>query len=135
MKIKVTKPNILNAVRKDSHRCMIADAIHQCDPEAKYVSVDIQQIQWSNLRNRVRYFALTPPKAQLALLAFDSGRDVKPFEFTIHDRFLRQVGWHGDKEVLKKIRKRHAEGKSKKQTKRHYRPRRFREFGLKSMKP
>ncbi len=130
MKVKVTKSCINNAVRKDSHHCMIADAIHQADPEAKYVLVDLQSIRWTNLRTRKRYFCLTPTLAQCRLLKFDMGKDVQPFGFTVHPQFTRKVGWHGSPEKLKAIKKRFADGTAKKQPRKYRRPVQQRQFGL-----
>src|SRR5436853_557361 len=83
MKIQITQDNIDNAVKRNSHRCMIADAIQKEIDWAKYIMVDLQSIRFSDMDNNVRYFYLTPPKAQKELLNFDQGVKVKPFTLTL----------------------------------------------------
>ncbi len=115
MKIKVTKHHIENGTRKDSHHCMIADAIHSADPTAKYVLVDLQSIRWSNLETGQRYTALTPAIAQSKLIAFDTGKKVEPFMFTVHPITFRKVGWKANhpRSTLKKNRSRRKTGKGR----------------------
>lgn len=82
MRFEITKEHIADAKRRDSQHCMIADAI-QARTDAKYVLVDVQTIRWSNLKKGKRYVYLTPPEAQRAILAFDQGKRVEPFSFTV----------------------------------------------------
>jgi hypothetical protein len=83
MKVVITETDIRLAVKKNSHRCMIAEAIRRDINHAIRVVVDLQSIRWTDDQAGIRYFFFTPPVAQEALLAFDEGRLVKPFEFEL----------------------------------------------------
>lgn len=76
--LHITKPLIDNATRKDSHHCMISDAVREKYPDAKYIHSDLQSVRFSV--NGKRYCYFTPPEAQVALLQFDQGQPVKPFK-------------------------------------------------------
>jgi hypothetical protein len=91
MKITVTKANITNGRAKDSHTCMIADAIKAACPNATYVRVDLQTIRFSNPAKGKRFLYLTPPLAQQNLLKFDLGKPVKPFSFSLNAPQTRAV--------------------------------------------
>jgi len=147
MKIQVTQDHIDKATKRDSHHCMIADAIHDYVPEARYVLVDLQSIRWSDLENDKRHFYFTPINAQNAIIKFDRGQPVKPFEFTLTASVrTRNVNrkWTGRQRELNKIRIRELRArkkrgmKSKKAAvdhevlKRTY-PSRFREFGVRRL--
>jgi hypothetical protein len=82
MKILVERRHIDNAVRKDSHCCMIADAIKEQVPGSRYIVVDIQTIRFSDLKTKERYIYLTPHEAQWGIIRFDRGaKNIQPFEF------------------------------------------------------
>lgn len=83
MKISISAERIALAVPKNSHRCMIADAIKEQVSHASHVIVDLQSIRWTDEAEGVRYFYFTPPAAQEALLKFDAGEKVEPFEFNL----------------------------------------------------
>lgn len=83
MKISISLEQILMAVRKNSHRCMIAEAIKEAEPHARRIVVDLQSIRWTDDQAGVRYSFFTPPIAQEALLAFDQGEEVEPFTFEL----------------------------------------------------
>jgi len=123
----VTEKLVTNGIKRNSNHCMIADAIHEADPDAKYVSVDLQSISWSNLKKGERYVCLTPTKCQTALIQFDQGVEVAPFWFTAKVVKTDKVGWQA-----------HHPGKSRKGKKykvtglHRRKPRRHRKFGLKS---
>lgn len=96
MKIEITKSIIDQAQRRNSHRCMIADAIKSAVPSAKYISVDLQSVRFTKFSEKgkgKRFCYLTPPTAQVALLDFDQGRSVKPFNITLHAPRTRKAGW------------------------------------------
>lgn len=82
-RVGITTTDIQLAVRKNSHRCMIAEAIRRDIPYANRVVVDLQSIRYTDDQAGIRYFFFTPPVAQEALLAFDEGRPVEPFEFDL----------------------------------------------------
>lgn len=82
MTITITRDVVEHAKQRDSSHCMIADAIRE-KTGAKYVLVDVQSIRLSNMRTRKRYTFLTPPIAQQAIIAFDQGKPIKPFSFSL----------------------------------------------------
>lgn len=81
--LPVTMEQIETATKADSSHCMIADAIKAAVPGAANVSVDLQTIRFSDPKKRRRYVYLTPRRAQEALIEFDQGRGVEPFEVTL----------------------------------------------------
>lgn len=93
MKIKVAQEFIDNAKRKDSHHCMIADALAATVPGAKYVFVDVQTIRWTDPATRQRFICLTPPKAQVNIINWDQGEAVAPFEINIQPLVTKPMGW------------------------------------------
>lgn len=126
LKVKVRKKHIENGKVQDSRHCMIADAIHDADPEARYVSVDLQSIAWSHLAEGKRFIAFTPAKAQTALLEFDSGIKPNPFMFTAHCAVVRKVGWQANHPGKSRVGKVYRQTGLKRR-----KPRRFRQFGIK----
>lgn len=135
MKIKVTRKHINTAIKKDSHHCMIADAIKEKHPLAQYIQVDVQSIRFSNPKTGKRYIYMTPPIAQMNLLKFDKGdKTLKPFEFTVGKPRHKSIGIRKDR-VLKPraggteyAKKRKVSGKPKRVV--AYQER---EFGLRKM--
>lgn len=83
MRVRIRKEHVESAVRKNAHHCMIAEAIREEIPNATAVLVDLQSIRWSDPNSGVRYFYLTPPEAQQALLRFDEGQPVAPFNIEL----------------------------------------------------
>jgi hypothetical protein len=83
MKLTVTSANIDNAIRSDANHCMIAEAIKEKIPTARWVLVDLQSIRWTDREAGRRFIFMTPKPAQKALLAFDKGLPVKPFHVTL----------------------------------------------------
>jgi hypothetical protein len=71
--IEMKKEYIEQAIRKNTHRCMIVKAIQEQVPEASAISVDLQTIRWSDRRRGLRYTFLTPRVAQQLLVLFDLG--------------------------------------------------------------
>jgi hypothetical protein len=123
--INVEKEHIVNATRKDSHRCMIADAIQEALPWAKYIIVDLQSVRFSDVDEGRRFIYMTPPTAQKALLQFDNGRNPKPFKFRLtkgHERAMRvrQANY----------KPKNRDRKTEKRDPHRVMPARFREFGL-----
>jgi hypothetical protein len=95
MKITVTKEHIDKAIPRDSHHCMIADAIHDV-MDVQFVLVDTQSIRYSVKGENLRYIHLTPLSVQRALIRFDQEKPIKPFTFIlppVHQ--TRKVGWMG----------------------------------------
>jgi hypothetical protein len=67
----------------DPHICMIATATQRAIPEALVIDVDMRYLRFSLARTKLRYFYDLSKVAQVALVAFDDGREVKPFSFWI----------------------------------------------------
>lgn len=127
-RVVVKKEHIQHAVRRDSHHCMIADAIQAQHAWAKFVVVDVQSIRFSNTETGRRYIYLTPPRAQRALLDFDKGKTPKPFTFTMqqgHDRQMRVR--------MPSMQKRKPHGRKRNKTPKRYMPARFREMGVRQL--
>lgn len=131
IRIHIEQHNIDNAEKKNSHRCMIADAIKEAIPDAKFISVDLQSIRFSILdetRYReegvgVRYFYFAPTLAQVALLKFDQGKKVRPISFTMRSGTSKQIPWPKEKSKDKR-RTRKSKGVRK------FIVRKEREFGI-----
>lgn len=87
----VKADHIAHAVRKDSHHCMIADAIACSVKGAQYISVDRRTVRFSDAEKR--YIYVTPAASGDALTAFDAGRPVKPFRCRLIDGFTMPRGW------------------------------------------
>lgn len=82
-KIKVTPEIIQASIRSNSSHCMIAEAVREAIPEAKLVSVDLATIRYSHPGTGKRYTFFTPGVAQRALLMFDAGKQMEPFDFLL----------------------------------------------------
>lgn len=80
--IEVEQQHIDDALKGDSHSCMIAEAIKEQIPGAKKVVVDIATIRWTDTIKNRRIICLTPMKAQEGLVAFDRGFKPPPFRFS-----------------------------------------------------
>lgn len=124
LKVRVTSGNISYAKKGDSRRCMIANALQQVIPNAKYIIVDAQSIRYTDPKTHMRHVYLTPANAQRALIAFDKGATVKPFQFAASTGYVRlsRVKQGVVNRTVKKVK---ATGKKKR-----YMPRRYRKFGL-----
>ena len=82
--IEITQDIIDEAIAHSSSHCMIAEALKITIPDARFVSVDLQTIRWS--KGNKRYIVLTPRNAQLALLDFDAGKEMKPSRIRLNLR-------------------------------------------------
>jgi|SRR5882672_1259062 len=127
IKVPVTKEHVENATRRDSHHCMIADAVHDRLKWATYVQADTQSIRFNNKKAGKRYIFLTPPEAQKAIVMFDQGVKVKPFSFTLAAGYMRQRKMR----ALSSKKKAHLKRYNKNPHK--HTPSQFREFGLRRM--
>lgn len=90
--ITVPQDVIDTSTLRDSSHCMIADAIQQQIPEAKYISVDLATIRFTDPQAGVRYIYLTPRGAQTALLDFDQGEKPEPFKFRLEGAHVVLAG-------------------------------------------
>jgi hypothetical protein len=82
--VRITQEDVNNATPRDSGHCMIADAVRECLPNAIRVMVDLQCTRWTDSEKGVRHIALTPAKAQQALVDFDQGIPIEPFTITLY---------------------------------------------------
>ena len=73
LSVSITPEIIETAVERDSGHCVIADSIRNSIPGVNRVSVDLQTIRFTDPVSQKRYIYLTPPMAQVVLLAFDQG--------------------------------------------------------------
>lgn len=103
MRINVTKDNITRACQKNSHCCMIADAVRDRLKWATFIEVDVQSIRFNDRTKGIRYIYLTPTEAQKAIVLFDQGIKVSPFSFLLSQGFVK----------IKKMRARHAKAKKR----------------------
>jgi hypothetical protein len=87
-RITVTDRHIAEAIRGSSGGCMIADAIKEALPDARSVTVDLQTIRWSDPARRLRYIYLTPAKCMQALVDYDQGKKVEPFNFSVRNAMV-----------------------------------------------
>jgi hypothetical protein len=83
--IVVTDEEIKRGVRRDSSHCVAAEAVRSRFPDAKYVSVDLQTIRWSDSKKGERYTYLTPRSVQEFLVKFDQGYELEPFTFKLRN--------------------------------------------------
>lgn len=135
MKIEVTKANVTTAKRRDSHSCMIADAIHDA-ADVKYVLVDVQTIRFSDMKKRKRYTYLTPPGAQQAIIRFDQGKSVTPFTFSLGTPVKTRAVQHvitGKIGPKKKARRKYEMTNRKSGSQRVNLAAREREFGVRTL--
>jgi len=89
--VPVSSKLIANAVRKDSHRCMIRDALKQRIPKAQRIRVDLQSVRFTDPDTNTRYKYFTPLPGQQALVNFDQGKVQRPFTLTLKDGVKESV--------------------------------------------
>lgn len=80
-KVVVTEEIIKRAMPRDSHHCMIADAIKQQYPRFTHIDVDISAVYFTDPKRDRRYWFFLPRPAQEALIAFEYQIEPPPFEF------------------------------------------------------
>lgn len=97
VKFQVTADNIKEACRADSHHCMIADAITARLPGVRNISVDMMHIRWSDPAKGWRYIYQAPKSAQIALIDFDMGLEIKPFSFEVRSGVATPMNLGRDK--------------------------------------
>jgi hypothetical protein len=72
--ISVLQKHIDDAMEKHSSHCATAEAIREQVPEARFISVDLQTIRWTDSRKKLRYVFLTPHAIQGGVIVpFDQG--------------------------------------------------------------
>lgn len=92
--VKVTQKNINEGVVADSGHCIVAEAVKAAYPEAKYVSVDVATIRFTDKQKGKRYVYLTPRRAQESIINFDQGLgdELKPFQMTLQGGQVYEIG-------------------------------------------
>lgn len=103
--VPVTQEIIDSSTEKSSSHCMIAEAVKQTVPNAKFVSVDIQTIRFTDAVTRLRHTYLTPRNAQHAIIGFDEGRKPKPFNIALRDGLVTAGRSQAVAEYRRKLRK------------------------------
>lgn len=83
VKFQVTDQIIKNACQADSRHCMIAEAIAAKLPHVRNISVDMMNIRWSDPKTGWRYIYMAPKPTQHALIRYDMGLEIKPFDFEV----------------------------------------------------
>lgn len=81
--ILISQEGIATAEQESSSHCVIAEAIKQQIPGVKQVAVDLATIRWTEPDKGKRYIFLTPRIAQIALMNFDLGHHIQPFELEL----------------------------------------------------
>jgi hypothetical protein len=76
--ISILQRHIDDAMEKNSSHCATAEAIREQVPEARFISVDLQTIRWTDSRKGLRYVFLTPNAIQGGVIVpFDQGEREK----------------------------------------------------------
>jgi len=98
--IKITQKIIDNAIAKHSGACIIADAIKDTLPWAKIVEADLAALRFTDLEKGIRYFYLTPTKAQQMIINFDQGIKPQPCSLKLkgEDCVIKKVEEHSEKQ-------------------------------------
>lgn len=127
LKINVTNENIARACERNSHCCMVADAVRDRLKWATFIDVDVQSIRFNDKKKGIRYIYLTPSEVQKAIILFDQGIKVTPFSFHLSQGFMK----------VRTMRARHKPAvKTSRQYKRNpskITPKHYREFGLRGL--
>src|SRR5438034_11685730 len=79
--IAVSQANIEKGINADSRKCVVAEAVKSCIPNATSVAVDLATIRFTDKETGNRYTYMTPSSAQQAIIQFDQGIKPEPFEF------------------------------------------------------
>ena len=121
--VRVTQRHINEAVKKNAHQCMLAEAIRDAygDDRCLYAHVDMTAMRFSDPERDRQFLYFHSHKTLTALLAFDQGRLVKPFEFDLRDGQVR--GRHH--KSRRKTTKTKTKAKAKRKTAKV-----FRKYGL-----
>src|SRR5262245_5939976 len=92
VRVNCRKELITKAVRANSSKCWVQEAIKETVTGAKNIAVDLATIRWSDLARGLRYVYLTPYSAQKALLEFDEGKEPAPFSFFLRNAHVTRAG-------------------------------------------
>jgi len=110
LEISVTAEHIEEGVRKSSSHCMTKEAIKSAIPDATRISVDIQTIRYTLYGRRYTY--LTPRSVQEAIIDWDGGILIEPFNFRFTGRaHIREVGPRIDENAKRRLVRREGTNK------------------------
>lgn len=90
-KVDVTQSDIDNATREDSRLCAVATAIARTIPDATHIVVDVQTIRYTRTSTDERYTVAPPAGIGAYVRAFDEGRAIKPFSFTMREAVIKSI--------------------------------------------
>ena len=93
--ISVEQKHIDDAMERNSSHCATAEAIKEAIPDARFVSVDLQTIRWTDPKKGLRYCFLTPHVVQHnIIIPFDQGdrEGCKPITFRMKPAFVTKSG-------------------------------------------
>jgi hypothetical protein len=86
--IAITDAELFIARRGVRTRCAIAAAIMTQIPSARHIKVDQETISWLDVDRRERLIFRTPLSARQFIEAWDEGREVAGFAFSLTDTAL-----------------------------------------------
>lgn len=90
--VEVSADDIAKATRNNSRHCAVAVAIHRLRPDARAITVDISTIRYSKPKQRKRFIFITPARVQEYIAAFDAGKKIEPFSFSMpHEAFVHPM--------------------------------------------
>jgi hypothetical protein len=92
--IEVRQEHIDEALRASSSHCAIAMALQAALPDARFVSVDLQSVRFTDPRRGVRICFLTPHPARELIIGFDQGdaERCKPITFSMRPCTITKAG-------------------------------------------
>ena len=80
--VHVTREIIDRAIKNNSRACMVANAVAASVPGSTNIDVTSQQIRFTDT-DGFRYAFPTPSSAEWAIIDFDAGVDIEPFDFRL----------------------------------------------------
>jgi len=91
--LNVTQDIIDKSTVKNSSHCVIAEAVKEAFSGARFVSVDLQTIRFTDPdpKRPYRYTYLTPRTAQVALVQFDQGHKIVPFNVQLRGGAIHHI--------------------------------------------
>jgi hypothetical protein len=90
MKVAVGQSEIDHAIRANSRKCMIHQSIERDYPSLKNIVVDKNQVRVTDPDRDVIYTFDMAPLAKAAILKWDAGETIQPFEFRLRHPIVRQ---------------------------------------------
>lgn len=81
--VAITQANIDDACRRNANKCMIANAIQAAYPHLRRIVVTINEIGVTDPKAGYRYRYMQPAKNTRALINYDLGKKIRPYEFTV----------------------------------------------------